>query len=163
MDTLNSISQGVNKSLDGLSHHEVIWRPGPQSNSIGHILFHMGRFEDTIIQARIQGKPEIWETEKWYTRLNLPADSSGHAYTVETLAAFPVPELSKLLAYLAAARVKTSDYMKNIRPAELDRIISLPRMGDRPVSALIGRLLMHAAEHAGEIAYVRGIQRGLGK
>ncbi len=163
LDTLKTVDQGINRSVDGLSYHEVIWRPGPQSNSIGHILFHIARFEDSAIQSRIQGRPEIWETENWHQRLNLPVKASGHGYSLETLAAFVVPELKDLLAYLGAARAKTSDYLKSIQPAELDRIIGSPRYGDRPVRALIGRLLIHAAEHAGEIAYLRGVQRGLDK
>lgn len=163
VDTLNTINQGLNRSLNGLSHHEVIWRPGPQSNSIGHILFHMARFEDLIVHVRFQGKPEIWQTEKWCQKMNLPVEAGGHGYTVETLAAFVVPELKDMLAYLGAARAKTIDYLKSVRPADLDRMIPSPHSGDRPLRAVIGRLLIHAAEHGGEIAYLRGVQRGLDK
>lgn len=163
VDTLNTINQVLTRSVNGLSYHEVIWRPGPQSNSIGHLLFHMGRFEDQVIQGRLQGKPEIWQTEKWYQKLNLPVEASGHGYTVETLAAFVVPELKDLLAYLAAARAKTVEYLKTVRLSDLDRMIPSPHSGDRPLRAVIGRLLVHVAEHGGEIAYLRGIQRGLDK
>ncbi len=120
LENLNSVKQKITGSVNGLSYHELIWRPGPDCNSIGVILFHMARFEDSIVQARLQGKPQIWESEHWYQKLNLPVDASGHGYTTETLAAFVVPETKNLLEYYDAVGIRTVEYLKNIRPAEFD-------------------------------------------
>ncbi|MBI4332930.1 MAG: DinB family protein [Chloroflexi bacterium] len=162
IEALNGIEQQITRSLDGLSHHELTWRPGPECNSIGLILFHTSRLEDTVVQARLQGKPEVWETGRCYQRMNLPAGATGHGHTVATLAAFVVPELREMVDYAKAVRARTIDYLKNVQPAELNRVISTPR-GDRTIRGTIGRMLTHIAEHAGDISYVRGIQRGLGK
>ncbi len=61
---LDRVKQATMKAVAGLSHHELMWRPGPEANSIGIILFHQARAEDTFVQTRIQGKPQVWESEK---------------------------------------------------------------------------------------------------
>ena len=59
------ITKGLtDRTLNGLTAEELKWQPRSDANSIGLILFHMIRAEDSMLH-RIQGKPQIWETEKW--------------------------------------------------------------------------------------------------
>lgn len=163
LEGLDRAKQGTLRAVDGLSHHELMWRPGPECNSIGIILLHQARSEDTFVQTRIQGKPQVWEAEKWYLKLNLPASDTGAHYTVEQLAAFRVPELNDLLAYAGAVRSHTVDYVKSMTPREFDRVVNMARLGDMSVGAVLARMLVHLAGHAGDISYLRGLQRGLDK
>ncbi len=151
------------KAIDGLSQYELMWRPGPEANSIGIILFHAARSEDTFVQTRIQGKPQVWESDKWYQKLKMPVGEVGAHYTVEQLAAFPVPELKDLLGYAEAVRTRTVDYLKGMTPDKFDRVINAPRLGDVTIGAYLALMLVHLAEHAGDISYIRGLQRGLDK
>jgi uncharacterized damage-inducible protein DinB len=160
---LDRAKQGTTRAVDGLSHNELIWRPGPECNSIGLILFHQTRFEDSFVQGRIVGKPQVWESDKWYEKLNMPASESGSGYTTEQLAAFRVPELKDLLGYADAVRAKTLEYLKSAPNNEFDRVINMPRFGDVAVGVLLTLVIVHMAQHAGEIAYLRGIQRGMNK
>jgi hypothetical protein len=131
------------KAVDGLSHYELMWRPGPEANSIGLILFHQARSEDSYLHTRIQGKPQIWESEKWYQKLSLPVTETGSGYTAEQLHAFPVPELKELLAYADAVRASTLVYLKDAAPNDFDRIINVPRQGDVTVGSYLARSLGH--------------------
>jgi hypothetical protein len=160
---LDRAKQGTTRAVDGLSHNELIWRPGPECNSIGLILFHQARFEDSFVQGRIVGKPQVWESDKWYEKFNMPASESGSGYTAEQLAAFRVPELKDLLGYADAVRAKILEYLKSAPSNEFDRVINMPRFGDVAVGALFTLVIVHQAQHAGEIAYLRGIQRGMNK
>ncbi len=160
---LDRVKQATTRTVDGLSHNELAWRPGPAANSIGLILFHQARMEDAFIQGRLQGKPQVWESEKWYQKLGLPINEIGSHYTVEQIAAFRVPELKDLVAYAEAVRSRTVEYLRDAPPGEFDKVINAPRLGDVKIGAYIALMLVHLAEHAGDISYIRGLQRGLDK
>ncbi len=160
---LDRAKQATMRALDGLTYDEVKWQPGPGANSIGIIFFHQARSEDLFIHTRIQAKPQVWESEKWYEKLNLPLNETGSQYTVEQIAAFRVPELKDLVGYAEAVRARTAEYLRSATASELDKVIHSPRLGDVTIGAYIALMLVHLAEHAGDISYIRGLQRGLDK
>ena len=160
---LQGTQRGLKRATDGLTKHELMWRPGPDSNSIGLILFHGVRSEDTFIQATIQHKPTVWESEKWHDKLGIPATDTGAGYTAEQVVAFKVPELADLLAYYEAVRAKTTEYVKGLSPAACDQKVTWGRVGEFTIGALLAIVVNHAAQHTGEIAYLRGLQRGANK
>ena len=160
---LEGLERGVTRVINGLTQQELMWRPACGCNSIGLILFHMARSEDSFVQARIQSKPEVWETEKWYKKLNLAENEAGAHYTVEQVNAFPVPELKDVLAYYDTVHARTMDYLKGMTPSTFDKKITLPRFGDLTVAAIFSITIGHTSQHIGEISYLRGLQRGMDK
>jgi len=180
MDTIEFIQTGLantkrilDRTLDGLTPAELKWQPRPDANSIGLILFHMIRTEDFFVQSLLQGKPQLWESEKWYQKFSKTISDSGSRYTAEQVAAFIVPEMNGLQAYFEAVRKRTLEYVKDLTPEKLDKKISLPPPPhDRPQrspfsDATVGSMLLmnmtHLAQHVGEISCLRGQQRGLDK
>jgi len=83
---LENVKRTLDRTLDGLTAEELKWHPKPDANSIGLILFHMIRNEDSMIH-RLQGNPQIWETEKWYQKFNKTIEDGGAHYTAEQVAA----------------------------------------------------------------------------
>ncbi len=161
--SLNGSQRNIKRATDGLTKQEILWRPGPECNSIGIILFHVIRSEDTFIQSTIQKKPTVWETDKWYDRLGLPATDTGSGYTVEQVQAFKAPELADLMAYFEAVRAKTNEYAASLTPAICDQKVQWGRMGEFSIGALMALVANHASQHIGEISYIRGQQRGCNK
>ncbi|MBI4284104.1 MAG: DinB family protein [Chloroflexi bacterium] len=159
---LDRIKQANTRVVTGLSPHELMWRPGPECNSIGLILFHQARSEDGFVQGRILGQPEVWEAEKWYQKLNMPVTESGARYTLEQIAAFHAPELKDLMDYSEAVRARTLEYLKGKKNEEFDRVVKTPR-GDMTIGALLTTVVIHLSQHAGDMSYLRGVQRGLNK
>jgi uncharacterized damage-inducible protein DinB len=165
---LESVKRVVDRTLDGLSNEEVSWHPRPDANSIGLIMFHMARSEDSFVNRTIQGKKQLWETGKWYTKLNKGLEDGGAHYTAEQVAGFVVPNMKDLQAYADAVRKLTLAYLEEVKPAELDREVIMPQMGPvkRPPTN-VGNILMmnvtHLNQHAGEISYIRGLKRGMDK
>ena len=150
-------------ALEGLTQEEAAWRPSSGCNSIGLILFHMARTEDSIMQGMLQKKTLIWESENWYEKLGLSKEEAGSHYTVDQVNAFKVPELGKLLAYGDAVRAKTKEKLRSMPVEAFDEKINFPNVGEMSIGALFAFLLSHASQHIGEIAYLRGIQRGMDK
>ncbi len=175
-DGLGNVKRTIDRTLDSLTPAELKWQPRPDANSIGLILFHMARLEDSSVQSRLQGKPQLWESEKWYQKLSKNANDSGSHYMAEQVTAFVVPEMEDLLGYAEAVRSRTLEYLKGMTADEFDKKVTLSPMGAPSRSAPAGRpplkptvgsmLLMtltHLAKHAGEISYLRGLQRGMDK
>jgi hypothetical protein len=160
---VEGLKRSSTRTLDTLKQPELSWRPACGCNSIGLILFHIAKSEDSFVQARLRGKPEIYETGKWYEKLNLAKDEAGAHYTVDQVNAFPVPELKQLLAYYEAVRAGTLEYLKGLNAADFDRKITMPHFGDVSVAVIFSIITSHTSQHIGEISYLRGILRGMDK
>ncbi|MBI4765112.1 MAG: DinB family protein [Deltaproteobacteria bacterium] len=160
---LSGIKRGFGRALKDLTQQEVIWRPASGCNSMGLILLHVARSEDSFIQARIQGKPQVWVAEKWYEKMNLSAEDTGSHLTVDQVNCFPVPGQKDILDYYDAVRDQTKNYLKGIPPDELDKKVSMPPFGDLTIAAILSIIVNHSAQHIGEISYLRGMLRGMDK
>jgi hypothetical protein len=162
---LDRIQQVLTEVLDSLTHEELTWRPGEEANPIGFILWHQVRCEDTYIQSLILQQPQVWVSEKWYQKLNLSGDpwDNGYDYTAEQIASFTVPELKDLLGYAEAVRGRTVACLTEITPEKLDEKVQQPSFGGITIGKLFSYMLCELTLHIGQIAYLRGLQRGLNK
>ena len=164
MNALQRLQGAVKTAVKGLSHEELTWRPTAEANSIGFILWHQIRCEDSFIQGMIQQKPQVWIKDKWCQKLGMPENPAdvGYGYTVEQVAAFPVPELKDLLEYAEATRAQTVEYLKTMTPEKLDQTSQTP-FGELAIGQCLIMMLSDIYQHTGQIAYLRGLQRGLNK
>ena len=152
------------RALKDLTQAEYMWRPSCGCNSIGLILFHIARSEDMFVQQRLLQKPQVWESEKWFLKLNVAENEAGAHYTVEQVNAFPVPDHKDLAAYYDAVRARTAEYVAGLKAEDFDRKLTiLPFPGETTVAAILSLVVTHAAGHLGEISYLRGLQRGMDK
>jgi hypothetical protein len=159
LDGLNRVSTRILKTL---TQQELMWRPACGCNSMGLILFHIARSEDSFIQATLQKKTEVWQSEKWYQKMNLVESEVGAHFTIDQVNAFPVPDMKDILDYYAAVRVKTISYLNVVDPKEFDKTVKLP-FGEFTLGGIFGLIVAHTAEHLGEISYLRGMLRGMDK
>jgi len=158
--SLEQSQEYLSKALEGLSQEELAWSPGPECNSIAFILWHTSRVEDFFVNRVIQREKEIYESEAWQDKLGTPF--KAFQYTEEELRAWPVPPLEILQEYVRAVREKT---LALLRSMPSDKLSELARP-DRPpdtIGAILGRMSTETALHVGQIAYLRGVQRGLDK
>jgi uncharacterized damage-inducible protein DinB len=159
---LAGMERAIKRVTDSLTQQELMWRPSSGCNSIGLILFHVTRLEDSFTKTRMQNKPAIWTTEKWYEKLKLAENEEGAHYTVEQVNAFPVPHKESLLAFYSAVHTQTKEYLNSLTLDELDRKVTMPR-GEASIASLFSFIVSHATGHIGEISYLRGLQRGMDK
>lgn len=150
----------LTKALNGLTQEEATWSPSPECNSIAFILWHMIRVEDFFVNRVIQHEKELYETKKWQEKLGTPAKAYG--YTVEELKAWPAPKLEILREYANSVQENTLAFLNSI-PNE--RLSEVPRPDRSPdsIGVMLEHLITEIALHVGQIAYLRGVQRGLDK
>lgn len=137
------------------------------------MVWHVARVEDRWLHRFAQDTTEIWQRDRWYQRCRLPESDTGVGYTVAQIEQFAVPALSDLQAYFDAVRQATVAYLQAVDPAELEvhpgRMPFPEVSGGRglPADFTIGRMFRQLVgeenQHLGQIAYLRGLQRGLDK
>ena len=160
---LEECKTALYQQLEGLSRQELTWQPNPESNPIGFIVWHTARVEDRWLHYFIQGKPQVWERDGWYQKLGLPRTDTGGRYTAEQVSSFPLPDIKQVQAYMDAVRRETLEHLRGMKAADLERI---PMPEERPgytVARALSHLLVEESEHVGQVWYLRGLQRGLGK
>jgi hypothetical protein len=177
---IENVNRALSRSLNGLTPEELKWKPKPDANSIGFILFHMARSQDFFLNSETRKTPQIWETEKWYLKLKKDVKDSGSQYTPEQYQTFVVPDLKETLAYFEAVNKQMLDFLKSLSTEGLDaEVVLLPHPPMKspdgknlppqkpPFEPKVGSLLffsiIHLLEHCGEISYIRGLIRGMDK
>lgn len=149
------------EAVQDLTPAELAWPPGPAANPIGWMLWHTLRVEDMWIQFFIQGQPELWEREGWHEKFGLPTRDNGFGHTPEQVANFPALDLAELLRYGAAIRAATLEYLQGLTPEDFDRI-PRERRPNLSVGGILLQLIGEFYQHQGQIAYLKGLQRGAG-
>lgn len=168
--TLDECKRRLYRTLQGLTAEELHWRPGAEANSISFMVWHVARVEDRWLHRFAQDVPEVWQRDGWYQRCGLPEQDTGVTYTAAQLAAFPAVDLPQLQAYFDAVRQETLAYLHGIAASELDvhpQRMPFPEVSSRPlpddftIGRMFRQLIGEENQHFGQIAYLRGLQRGL--
>ena len=152
------------RSVDGLSNDEMRWMPTPECSSIGFLVWHYARTLDRWVHSRLLGIPQLWE-QGWADRLGqkiADPNETGFGYTTEQLTDFRYPDTATLLDYAGAALEAAKDYLSSRSEADFDaRSVDNPRGGTMALANMCQQLLWEFNQHGGQIAYLRGMQRGL--
>ena len=152
------------RSVDGLSGDEMQWMPTPECSSIGFLVWHYGRTLDRWVHSRLHSLPQLWE-QGWAERLGqevTDANETGYGYGPEQLQAFQTPDTSSLLAYAAATLEAAKGYLAERSDGDFDgKTVTNPRGGTMTLANMCQQLLWEFNQHGGQIAYLRGMQRGL--
>lgn len=149
-------------NIQDLTEEELRFQPAPHANPIGFLLWHMARVEDAWVQRAVQRKPHIWASERWFERCGMPEDQRdiGHNWDVGRVAAFKPPPLGALLGYGAAVRQGTLDFLDSWDLETGKREVRAP-WGTISVSDVFAILVWELNQHGGQVAYIRGLKRGL--
>ena len=152
------------RSVCGLSEEELAWMPTPECSSIAFLVWHYGRTLDRWVHSRLQGVPQLWE-QGWAERLgqqDIGADDTGYGYGPEQLASFRAPTADALLEYASATLEAAKKHLDSVGEAEWDEIeVMNPRGGTMTLADMCQQLLWEFNQHGGQIAYLRGMQRGM--
>jgi len=150
--------------LEGLQLADLDWQPGPDSNSIGWLCWHLAREQDAAISYVMKDK-QLWITEGWYEKFKRPADplDYGTGHTPEQVAAFRSPPAEIISGYAYAVTERTKQYMLTLTADDLDRVFKVPGMEPSfTVGSWLVNIMFDSIQHAGQAGYVRGLRQGKG-
>ncbi|WP_458687904.1 mycothiol transferase [Nocardia tengchongensis] len=158
VDAFGRVKENVHGAVAGLTQDELAARPDPDANSIAWLIWHLTRVQDDHV-ADVAGIDQVWTTQGWAERFDLPFDDAAHGYghssaDVAQLANVPA-EL--LLGYYDAVHDQTITYVSALTDADLPRIVDT--RWDPPVT--LGVRLISVIDddiqHSGQAAYIRGM------
>ena len=163
-DGYGRILQIVERALKDLTPDDLNELPHPDCNSIGWLVWHLTRVQDHHL-ADLIGEEQLWVRDGWHTKFNRPPDPKdvGGGHSQEDVAAFRSPSTETLLEYYRATLERSKRYINSLSASDLARELNepqyqpLPTVGVRIISVLSDNL-----QHAGQVAYVRGLLKGLG-
>ena len=161
--TFQELEQDLERALEGLSVHELAWRPSGGANAIGFTFWHLTRAEDYWISRFALQRATTFESGGWPEKWNIPATDTGAGYTEEQLAKFTTPPMDEVWEYYRAVRDQTYDYLKSLGHADFDVMPQPehPRHKDYTIGRMFSHLFCEIGQHVGHIRYIRGLQRGL--
>ena len=148
----------VDSALDSITPEQFNWAPPGTANRISATLIHMAWVEDHYVNAVLLGGPKLWESDHWAEQIcvSVPPVREGWAEANSKYV-----EMGPVLAYLKAARAATDAYVAGITAADLDRQYDV-RGTPWTAADVLAIVAVHPAQHAGEIAALKGIQGARG-
>ncbi len=157
VDAFTRIKEGADATLEGLGEAELTLRADAQAISIAWLVWHLTRVEDDHV-SDVAGSEQAWTAEGWSERFGLPFDKRAHGYGHSSEEVAQVRVGADLLrGYRAAVSRRTLEFVKGLRPGDLDRVVD--RRWDPPVT--LGVRLVSVVEdefqHIGQAAFVRGL------
>ena len=158
---LNEYMEELRKAVDGLTPEERRFQPSPEAHHIDFAVWHMARVEDEWVQRFAQRTETVWQREGWHNKLGLPEKGSGFGYAAEQVAELPQFDFEGLMAYYDSARRETLRYLDKLSAEDLD---SCPHQERRPgytVGKMFSHVIVEESQHVGQVAYLRGLQRGI--
>ena len=163
-DGYGRILQILERALKDLTQGDLDEQPHPDCNSMGWLAWHLTRVQDHHI-ADLMREDQLWISEGWHAKFNRPPDPSdiGWGHTSEDVAAFRSPDVEALLEYHRAVSERSKRYFNSLTAAELDRELNEPRYQPLPTAGVrIISVMSDNLQHAGQLAYVRGLLKGKG-
>ncbi len=150
----------LHRALDGMSDEALAFRPAEHTNPIGWLAWHIARVEDMHVADLIE-EGQLWTDGGWHQKFEMPADARdfGTRQTLDQVNAVRAPNAELLLAYYDAVATRTDAYLGALTSADLDRVLDEPQFQPLPtVGVRLNSLVHHAAHHAGQIDYLRGLR-----
>ncbi len=158
VDAFGRVAEAIPGLLDGLSADELLWRPDPDANSIGWLVWHLTRVQDDHLAGVVETE-QVWATAGFAERFDLPyaVRSIGYGQSSREVGAFSVLDGGLLAAYHAAVHAETVRIVEGLTATDFARIVD--RRWDPPVTAAVRlvSVVNDITQHVGQVAYLRGL------
>jgi uncharacterized damage-inducible protein DinB len=150
------VHRTIIKAIGGLADEQIHLQPSPYTNSVGWLAWHMSRWKDQFAALAI-GEDQVWITQEWAAKFGVAAERTGQGDTPEQVASFR-PSRETLLGYVEAAQQATVNRIARITPERfLEDVTYAADREPRPLWRSLVGTVSDAGQHAGQIAYLRGL------
>jgi uncharacterized damage-inducible protein DinB len=146
--------------LEGLTEAELRWQASLDSNTILWLVWHMARVEDNWINGVIAGGESMWDSGNWAEKTGISVEGNGYADKLDAVRALPSVPSETLIEYYDAVREASFGVIDNLASIDMSNVFS---KGDRSTTWgwILGHVIVEESQHLGQVAFIRGIIRGL--
>lgn len=160
LDAFGRVHEELPTIVEGLSSADLQWRPGPDANPIGWLLWHLSRVQDDHLAALStacgRDRTQVWAD--WRERFALPyGDDIGYGQTSAQVAEFHLADPQLLVGYADAVHAMTVEVLNALSAADFARVVD--DSWDPPVTAAVRlvSVVNDTTAHIGQAAYVKGL------
>jgi len=157
-DAFGRVHEAIPQLLDGLDRDALTWRPDPDANSIGWLVWHLTRVQDDHV-ADVGGIEQVYTAHGFADRFGLPypASAVGYGQSSAEVGAFRVDGPDPLVAYHDAVHAMTLGVIDGLDDDGYARVVD--ERWDPPVTAAVRlvSVVNDITQHLGQAAYVKGM------
>ena len=158
---LNEYYAKLKQTLDGLTNEELLWQPNLESNHILWTVWHMARVSDRWANSTVLGGEELWIRDGWAGRIGMLEERYGRGETPDQVRDFPLVDIDLVLQYFDKTHSSLLAMIDDLGETDLDRdVFAAYRDESLNIGWILGHILAEESQHLGQIAYIRGMQRG---
>jgi len=164
IDALERIRSILHRTLAGLTLDELHRQPRPDANSIAWLTWHLTRVQDNGISG-LFGQEQAWISQGWHAQFAMAPDpdNEGQGHTPEQVTAFRAPSIQTLLDYHDGVSTRSKSFVAGLAPVDFNRALDEPQYQPPPtVGVRLVSILSDNLQHAGQVAYLRGVWQGIG-
>lgn len=158
LDAFARVAEQVPMVLADTEPADVLWQPGPATNSIGWLIWHLARVEDDHV-AGVAGREQVWTAAGFADRFGLPYPTAdiGYGQQPADVAAFSVGDAALLAEYYDAVHRVTAEVISTMAAGDFRRIVD--ERWDPPVTAAVRlvSVINDITAHVGQAAYLKGL------
>ena len=155
----------IDLALKDLTDEEFHRIPASECNSVAWILWHLSRVIDSFIHTRLRDLPQLWDANNWQRHFTMPDDGEnrGLGWTHQMVCAWQPPARSLQMDYFEQVRAALREYLPALTEAQMQQTKVIPPVSEpRTVAAALGQMTWDCVSHGGQIAYLRGMYKGMG-
>ena len=165
MDTSEVLSEAfgrlpalVNGAVRGLSPEQLREAPTEVANTIGWLVWHLTRIQDSHLAELIDGE-QVYLSGDWAPKFGLKPDPSdtGYGHNSAQVAAVAPQSWEVLVEYYEAVHTRTMTYIDGLSDDDLDRVVDEDWDPPVTVGVRLVSVFNDDAQHVGQAAYVRGL------
>jgi uncharacterized damage-inducible protein DinB len=158
LDALGRVHELIPAVLAGLSADDLRWQPDPGSNSMGWLVWHLLRVEDSHV-AGLDGHDQVW-ADGWKERFALPykPDASGYGMSPDQVSAFTVTGPEVLVEYADAVWQQTRRTLGALTDDDYDRVVDKNWNPPVTLGVRLVSVINDTTQHVGQVGYLRGLR-----
>ena len=159
LDGFSRIHGIVNMSLKNMTAEQLVYRPEEQANTVAWLAWHLTRVQDDHV-SDLADCEQAWIADGWHAKFGKPAErkDTGFRYTAERVLSIKPDGPQLLLDYHNAVYERTCEYLRRVSCSDMDRVLNEPQWNPMPtVGVRLISVISDNTQHAGQIAYLRGI------
>ncbi|MEX2377607.1 MAG: DinB family protein [Dehalococcoidia bacterium] len=155
---VDDVHSEVRLSLDGVALEQLMWRPVPQSNSMGWLAWHIARMQDSRA-ASISGEEQLWVSDGWHELFSMPPDSqdNGRGHTDEQVDSVRPQSAEVVRDYSSASHDSLRRQLMAISSRDEAVHAVAGRTGGESLEEILFRTAHGGLAHVGQLMYVRGL------
>ena len=158
LDGFGRLPDEIDGALRGLGADQLRWAPAPGANTIGWLIWHLTRVQDSHL-AELLDAEQIYVTGDWGPKFGLKSDPSdtGYGDAAGQISRVEPRSAQVLLDYYQAVHERTVGYVSGLSDADLDEVVD--DRWDPPVTrgVRLVSVIDDDTQHAGQAAYLRGL------